>query len=81
MLVASRILMMPLWLILQKEFSRHNFFVGIGRHGINPWQVRYQGVAELADLTVFAIHRHAGKIAYVLVGTGSWLNKVVFPQF
>ena len=59
-----------LWFISENKISRYDFFTGVRRHGINTRKVGNSGVGMTFDRTILAVHRNAGEIAHMLVGTG-----------
>ena len=56
-------------LLLQDEIAGHDLLAGIGRERVDARQIGDSGLGMAADDAVLAVHRHAGEIAHVLVGT------------
>ncbi|CDD53729.1 putative uncharacterized protein [Ruminococcus sp. CAG:379] len=55
---------------LENELPCDDLLAAVGRHGINAGQVRDPGIGMADDLPILPIHRHAGKIAHMLIGAG-----------
>ena len=54
-------------MLIQNEAPRDELLTRVWRHGVNTRQVGDERVFHAAYRTVFAVHRHARKVAHVLV--------------
>ena len=61
--------------LVQDKVAGDQLLTGIGRHGIDPGQVRDQGIRVPADDAVLAVHGDAGEVADVLVGAGQLVEE------
>ena len=55
-------------MLVQDKLAAHNLFARVRRQGVNAGQVGNARLGMVADGTVFAVDRHAGKVTDVLVG-------------
>ena len=62
-------------LVLQDEAPGDNLLAAVRGHGIDPWQVRDPRVGMALDRAVLAVHRDAGEVADMLVGSGQLVEE------
>ena len=55
-------------MLIQDKLAAYDLFARVRRQGVNAWQVGNARLGMVADGTVLAVDRHAGKVADVLVG-------------
>ena len=54
----------------QNKIAGDNLLAGVRGHGIDAREVGNSGVGMAFDGPILAVHRNAGEIAHMLVGTG-----------
>ena len=59
-----------LWFVPENKISRHDLLAGVRGHGIDAREIGNSGVGMAFDGPILAVHRNAGEIAHMLVGTG-----------
>ena len=60
---------------VQQKVAGDDLLAGIGRQRVDARQIGHDSLAVTADDAVLAVHRHAGKVADVLVGAGQLVEQ------
>lgn len=61
--------------LVQQETARDHLLARVRRHGVDARQVGDERLGMALDAAVLAIHRHAGKVAHVLVRAGQLVEQ------
>ena len=62
-------------LLLQKKIPRYDLLAGIRADGVDAGQIDHAHLPVAQDLAAFLLHRHARKVAHVLIGAGELVEQ------